>query len=386
MKAGQRVLNALQGSCTGLPANGALVLAVSGGVDSMVLLEAAARLAAKNFSSRRLLVAHVNHALRGAESDADEALVRARSLELGLACKAERLTWKDDEPSQNACRQKREAFFASLLKGSGDRIFYAHHQDDQAETVLLRLIRGTGAKGLRGMLPVSGKKVRPFLALSKETLLAAAREWGLSWREDSSNASLKYERNWVRSLFPLVEARRPGFREKLASLAEEARGWPLAGGIENVFDLSDGVSFSRPTSQTAASVLSDSYRLGRAHANSLKELLEKSAGRAEAEGVRFTWSAGILLAERGGEKFSGQLAPSASGGLRSELGSWSIPPGAALPARGDSCKKAFQAGKVPVFFRGAVPLVKGPRGLPRVLLPEAPSALGAWWLLERERR
>src|SRR5690606_16762424 len=121
-----------------------------------------------------------------------------------------------EKPSQALCREKRQAFFDKYL-GENDRLFLAHHLDDQAETLLLRLMRGSGIHGLKGMAAANGKKVRPLLKVSREEILAAARDWKLSWREDSSNRSLKYERNWVRhEVLPLLESRRPGVARRIA--------------------------------------------------------------------------------------------------------------------------------------------------------------------------
>lgn len=382
------VQQALARAWEALPAGGSAVLAVSGGVDSMVLLEAARRLAAEKLETSRLLVAHVNHRLRGAESDADEALVREYCEAHGLTFRPVRLTWEEEKPSQAACRRKREAFFRSLLTRDEDRVLYAHHADDQAETVLFRLIRGTGARGLKGMLPAHGLKLRPFLELPKEALVRAARDWRLTWREDSSNASTAYDRNWIRlELIPLIEARRPGFREKLAALAAEARAWKAPASSLDLFPYAEGVSFTRVGEKVSSAELSEAFRLGRRHAGELRGLLAKSAGRAEAEGVRFTWSAGILLAERGevfvpeatvtGDHFSSCLGDWELGGLRLSL------------RRGDSVKKEFQRHRVPVFFRGAIPLAEV-SGKARLVLPSehsgaacTPSALARWWLSPR---
>jgi len=377
-----------------LPLSGRVVLAVSGGIDSMVLLECAARHAGKIFQSQRLLVAHVNHALRGEESDADEALVLEAASRLGLESRSLRLSWHGERTSQNACRKRREAFFASLLGSIDDRIFFAHHLNDQAETVMFRLIRGTGAKGLKGMLPASGRKLRPFLALEKRVLAAAAKAWSVRWREDRSNLTLGYERNWIRSLFPLIEARRPGFQGKLAALAEEARGWELSPRSLEHFSHREGITFSCPNPEASTAILAHNYALNRRHSVVLRELLQKSGGKLEAEGVRFTWSAGVLLAERAGAKFSASLTSKGGREWESGLGTWIANDPLQLHlSGGDSAKKEFQALRVPVFFRAAIPLVADSRGRLLALLPEriakfgsldySPSALAEWWLAVR---
>jgi tRNA(Ile)-lysidine synthetase-like protein len=387
-----QVENALARAWGAVPSGGRVLLAVSGGVDSMVLLEAAARMAQKKQQSARLLVLHVNHCLRGEESDGDEALVLEHARELGLEGRSYRLEWADESPSQNACRQRREEIFRAQCSDPGDRIFLAHHLNDQAETVFFRLIRGTGTKGLRGMLPASGRKVRPFLGLEKGVLLSVARAWGVPFREDSSNNSLHYDRNWVRSLFPLIEARRPGFQGKLAALAAEAQGWQLPPGPRiETFALSREISFARPPKEgVSPGALAEAYQLSRRHADALRATLAKPSGKCEAEGVRFTWSAGLLLAERG-SGFSCLLVQREGDVWESSLGVWRLPKGLSFHGGGESAKKEFQALRVPVFFRGAIPLVKA--GRPLALLPSRiarlegvsfrPSELARWWLDER---
>lgn len=386
------VTEALARCFRSIPQGGRAVLAVSGGVDSMVLLEAAAALAGKNFESSRLTVAHVNHGLRGAESQADERLVRARARKLGLAFECLRLTW-NTKASQNACRLKREAFLASLAPGSGDRILYAHHLNDQAETVLFRLIRGTGLRGLRGILPASGKKLRPFLGLEKAVLLAWARERKLTWREDSSNASSRYERNWIRNvLLPQIEERRPGAQEKLAALAAEAREAKAPPPALDLFRLRQGITFLRPlpSRAPAAGHLSEVFGLSRKHAADLEALLRKPSGECQCKGVRFTWSAGILLAERG-VRFADSSRREGEK-LESCLGVWTLPPEARLvPLLGYREKKRLKSLKVPSFFRESVPVGLDPAGRCQPMLPGRltrvhfePSPLARWWLARSE--
>ncbi len=359
----------------------------------MVLLEGLVRVLSAS-ERARLLVAHVNHALRGEESDADEALVRERSRDLGLEFRSQRLTWRKEEPSQNSCREKREAFLRSLCNSGADRIFLAHHLNDQAETLFLRLLRGTGARGLRGMLPVNGPKVRPFLSLEKSDLVSAAREWGVEWREDSSNRDLAtYDRNWLRGIFPELEARRPGFQRRLAALAEEARGWRfLPGAAFDVHEAAPGVTFARmPNGTVSTRSIAETFSLSRTHAGNLEQLLEKSSGRLDTAGARFTWSGSVLLRERGA-RFEPKLEV-VDGRLKSVLGAWEFPEELALEPRGESGKKEFQSLRVPLFFRHGIPLVRH-AGRANALLPPritgrlksvkglrfTPSPLAAWWL------
>ncbi|HEY8280056.1 MAG TPA: tRNA lysidine(34) synthetase TilS [Bdellovibrionota bacterium] len=366
------------------------VLAVSGGVDSMVLLEGMARLCKGAEDRSRLSVVHVNHGLRGEESEGDEALVAERAARLGIAFQSFRLEWENEQPTQNACRKKRDAIFSGLCTSDSDKVLLAHHLNDQAETVFFRLMRGTGARGLKGMLPASGYKLRPFLSLEKAVLVEVARAWNVKWREDRSNQDKEtYERNWLRGLFPLIEARRPGFQNKLAALAEEARSWRVdSSGTLSLFPWADGLSFARPVGVVDAGLLSEQFRLNRQHSRAVEELLRKPSGRWEAEKARFTWSGGVLLVERGRRWESKTLAED-DGRFESHLGSWEFPSGTRLVEREERkhARKDFQALRVPVFFRDSLPLLRH-KGRARVLMPArvpgilryAPSDLARWWL------
>lgn len=380
-----------------LPAEARVFCAVSGGLDSMALLEAAAQYRRDQDPGRKLIVLHVNHGLRGEESDGDEALVRKAARRLGLPLESCRLEWKGERPSQDACRKKREGFYASLL-GPKDRLLLAHHLDDQAETVLLRLIRGSGVRGLGGMRVESGRKLRPFLNLSRSEIREFAEEAELEWREDSSNLSLKYERNWLRhEILPLLEARRPGVAVRLAALAGEAAALAPPPLTFSSFSLSEDWAFYRGEELERASPanLSEAFHLSRLHTRALAELLRKKSGRHTAEGVGFHLSGGILLAQKKPFLPESGLCPEAGlFKMRNALGEWELPlfPGeragpAGVLRLGEKAKKEFQRHEVPVFFRGLVPLLVR-RGKPSALLPAtAPenvriqlNPLGRWWL------
>ena len=186
-----------------------VVVGVSGGVDSMVLLEVLRRL------GYRPVVAHVNYRLRGADSDADEALVRRFCRRHRLPLRVARIDLKvrtGGRAIQATARQVRYAFFrrVALLEGI-DVVAVAHQRDDQAETLLLNLVRGSGLEGLLGMRPKRrlGREnvwlVRPLLPVSRAEIEAWARAEGIPWREDVSNASLHYRRAVIRhKVLPLL--------------------------------------------------------------------------------------------------------------------------------------------------------------------------------------
>jgi tRNA(Ile)-lysidine synthase len=192
----------------GPPPKQRIVAAVSGGLDSMALLHVLSRLApAREWT---LTVAHYNHRLRGAESDADECFVRNAAGSLGLAfesarAEAEELRDVRGKSMEMACRDARHRFLADVARQTdAPSLALAHHADDQLELFVLRLIRGAG-QGLAGMgaddpSPADAglRLIRPFLHVPRAELAEFVARAGIAFREDSSNASRGPERNRVR--------------------------------------------------------------------------------------------------------------------------------------------------------------------------------------------
>ncbi len=190
-----------------------VLVGLSGGVDSVVLLHLLTRM------GYRTEAAHVNYRLRGAASDADEAFARDLCQRLGVplhvaAFDTEAHAREHGQTIQEAARELRYDYFARLAEQEGVRaVAVAHHLDDQAETVLLNLLRGAGPEGLAGMparraLTPGGNAllVRPLLHVRRVDIEAYARAEGLAWREDASNLSPKYRRGVLRSaVLPLLE-------------------------------------------------------------------------------------------------------------------------------------------------------------------------------------
>ncbi|MCU0785280.1 MAG: tRNA lysidine(34) synthetase TilS [Verrucomicrobia bacterium] len=207
------------------------VVAVSGGVDSMVLLHLLHSWATG--MGWGLSVAHFNHQLRGRSSDADERLVRATADRLGLACDVGRADVRQCARRRKvsvemAARDLRHAFLARCAsKRKAAVVVLAQHADDQVEHFLMRLMRGAGGAGLRGMAGQSFspadrgiRLVRPLLALPKAEVLAFARLQRIGFRQDASNEAVEFDRNWVRhKLLPLLRCRQPAIeRTVLRSL------------------------------------------------------------------------------------------------------------------------------------------------------------------------
>ncbi len=194
-----------------------LLLAVSGGVDSVVLCELCHQ------SDYDFAIAHVNFRLRGEESEGDEQLVRAIAEKYKVkvfVAGFDTLEYaKDNKLSvQVAARQLRYQWFEELLDNGYDWLLTAHHRDDNIETVLMNFFRGTGIKGLHGILPKKDRLIRPLLAYSKEDIYAFAEANKLKWRTDSSNESDKYSRNYFRqTIIPLVNKIFPEAEQNIAA-------------------------------------------------------------------------------------------------------------------------------------------------------------------------
>ena len=181
-------------SLLGSPKKHRFLLGVSGGVDSVVLAHLLYTLEI-DFG-----IAHVNYGLRGADSDADEQLVRDLAASLGVAC---HVTQAPIDPTASGIQEKardlRYNWFSEVLESNAyGTILTAHHADDQLETLFMRLTRGSGLEGLGGIQDNKGLLVRPLLPFQKDEILAFAKEQKLHWREDVSNSSSRYLRNAIR--------------------------------------------------------------------------------------------------------------------------------------------------------------------------------------------
>ena len=196
-----------------------VVCAVSGGADSMALLFAMYLL--KEKMGIRLAAAHFNHNLRGAESDADEAFVRDFCAGYGIELFVGAAQVKAGEKGlEAAAREARYAFFATLP----GKIATAHTADDNAETVLLHLVRGTGLKGLGGIAPRRGNILRPMLSVTRQDVCAFLEEYHIPHREDSSNQGDEFLRNRLRHhVMPLLKAENPSLAENLSATALRLR-------------------------------------------------------------------------------------------------------------------------------------------------------------------
>ena len=210
------------------PENGSLLACVSGGADSMCLLAVLAEIS--GMRGYALRAAHYNHMLRGEESDRDEAFVRgycaandipfySQRGDVSSYAKARRLG------TEEAAREMRYRFFHEVAADIGaDRIVTAHTADDNAETVLMNLIRGAGTNGLTGIPPRRGAVVRPMLKVLRRDILRYLNEHDITFIDDSTNNLEIYTRNKLRrSIIPFIKEINPKFTESVAATAELLR-------------------------------------------------------------------------------------------------------------------------------------------------------------------
>lgn len=218
-----QVLKQILGDRLGEHAN--LKIAYSGGVDSHVLLHALSELRAE--TRWTLSALHVDHGLeRGSRQWADHCRRVCRRLDIPCTIGRIEVEEVDEEGREGAARRLRYTQLGRHI-GAGDVLLTAHHLDDQAETVLLQLLRGGGVRGLAAMPEITafagGKLMRPLLRFTRTQLLAYARAQGLQWIEDSSNRDLRYARNFIRhQLLPVLEQRWPQAKDMLARCSRHA--------------------------------------------------------------------------------------------------------------------------------------------------------------------
>ncbi len=200
----------------GLPPECRILVAVSGGPDSVALLDTMIRLARRDRPGWELRAGHVNHQLRGAESDGDEHFVRTLCQKLDIGVDVASVdTLKHVEVSrlslETSARQLRyAALYAFLDAWNGDVLVTAHTANDQAETMLMRLLRGAGLSGLGGIHAHNGRLVRPFLSVRRETIIVALQQQSLGYRVDSSNFDTRHFRNRMRSrVVPALQREAP---------------------------------------------------------------------------------------------------------------------------------------------------------------------------------
>jgi len=216
----------------GIGAQDAVVVAVSGGADSIALLDALVRFRESKGLPGSIAVAHLNHQLRGEESDGDETFVRNLTGRLKLPVFIEKIAVAECARAEKqnleaTARRLRYEFLRKVAEERGANIVVTGHTlDDQAETILMRLIRGSGAEGLRGVqqivtLSESVKLIRPMLEITRAEVIEHCEHYVLAFRSDRSNFLADFTRNRIRlELLPMMETFNPRVKEALARTSE----------------------------------------------------------------------------------------------------------------------------------------------------------------------
>lgn len=200
-----------------------VLLAISGGIDSVALFHILREISKEIPFDYAL--AHLNHCLRGEESERDENFVRNLSQKFGVPLFVERANVKEymrvhGLSLQHAARNLRYSFlFSTAEKNNYNKIAVAHTLDDQVETFFLRVIKGTGVRGISSIPIRRGPIIRPLLFTKRDEIEAYCKEKGIEYVEDSSNEKTTYQRNYLRKMvIPLLYRINPKFKEKLANL------------------------------------------------------------------------------------------------------------------------------------------------------------------------
>lgn len=200
---------------------GSLIVAVSGGPDSVALLHTLCELQAKY--AWKIRVAHVNYGLRGRSSDADERFVRGLADRYSLLCSVKKMKIPKKSANLEALlRDSRYAYFEELRKRyRANAVVVAHTADEQAETLMLRLFRGGGMRSLAAMRPKTASVIRPLLGMTKKQILAYLKQNKFGYRVDKSNIDLQFTRNRIRHrILPyLARMTTPGLPRLLADEA-----------------------------------------------------------------------------------------------------------------------------------------------------------------------
>lgn len=254
------------------PQGAKIIVGLSGGADSVALLYLLCCLRQEH--DWELTAVHIHHGLRGADADKDQQFAEAFCQKLGIPC----VVRKYDVKAEAKKRRLGEEETGRLLRyeafreiaGESGHIAVAHHQKDQAETVLMRLCRGTGLKGLTGMSPVRGNVCRPLLFCSREEIEQYCVENGLNWREDATNQEAKYTRNKLRlQVLPILEKINP---KAVAHMGETAQLLAL----EEDFLEQQASACYEAVKRDGAEVMLDRQKLLKLHPAMQKRVLRKA--------------------------------------------------------------------------------------------------------------
>jgi tRNA(Ile)-lysidine synthase len=213
-----------------------VLLAISGGPDSIALLHVMCVLKNEDLLKAELFCAHLNHQLRGADADIDECFVIEQASKLNLPITTKRLNvqryaFNNKLSIETAARKVRIKFLVDVARANHCKwIATGHQKNDNAETIVHRLIRGTGFRGLAGIWPIksfdrTAKFIRPLLCVTRNEIIRYLRERNLNWRQDRTNIDCKYRRNYIRHklLTAVQQDCTEPIQEQLSELAESAQ-------------------------------------------------------------------------------------------------------------------------------------------------------------------
>jgi len=267
-----------------------IIAGVSGGPDSMAMLHILNKLQGE--FGFQLAVAHLNHGLRQ-EADNEQKMVALACAGWGIPFYSETvdirgLAAQQKKTLEEAGRDSRYQYFNQLARQLGaDRIATAHHQDDQAESVLLHLLRGSGIRGLRGIMPVNGNLIRPLLNTSRQEIEQYITNHNIPSCLDLSNQNTEFLRNRIRwQLIPLLEEYNPRIEETLAGLADIAREENDA--LEKEMD----TWWAEVVQEQVDGLYLDSDMISRLHPAYQKRLIMTALGRVSAH---TDWSRGDVM-------------------------------------------------------------------------------------------
>lgn len=205
-----------------------VLIGLSGGIDSTALLYVLADIAQRDHFKIKIGIAHINHLLRGEESDRDQHFIETLARKFSFPCYVKKLDVRAYAQEkgislQHAGRNVRYNFFHEIsLEHAYDKIAVAHNLDDQVETFILRMLKGTGIRGLASIPIKRDRIIRPFLNIYRSEIEGYVNASPMAYVEDSSNSKIVYERNYLRKeIMPLMERLNPVFKEKIFLLLQD---------------------------------------------------------------------------------------------------------------------------------------------------------------------
>ncbi len=252
-----------------------VVVAVSGGIDSVILLNALVKLTGR--LKYKIFVAHINHGVRAKDADGDEAFVIEMANRLGVPVITKKFKIPKLKVSENALRERRyEILFDVKHQMGASVIITAHHRDDLIETRLMRLLHGTGIHGLKAMTIISPEGLlRPFLTLTRRDIEIYAKKLGLRWRNDATNSDTTKFRNWIR-------------RNWIARLRMDHPGYvdSLFESLERLVKATEGLTVKQGSANTKIKVTTPAAGAGKVSVTVLdREALKKLSDHEQDEEI-----------------------------------------------------------------------------------------------------